>query len=806
MPNNNITSPASDDQGLITAVSADGVQHQFPAGTSLDVINRTMKTYSAKYTGHLADPSDQTSDPTWSGDVQGGLHDLGTSIAQGLDTAGGLLARHGAPQWGADLSSAGNDVQNNWTPAGPAGPSDGQQLGSALRNGNWSSVPSLALHAGLRAAVGSVPVLAAGAIDPALAAGVEALQAFGPNAYARAANNNRAAPNDDDVIGSLPADAGAAAAGYLLPGKGGSGVVGRAAYRVGSDLASGAVGSASSQLGDTVGTNRGASVDPSQVAADALTGATMGAARSAPEVVGSGVQGATDRAMAATLTPPATQAEAESILRVNAAMDARQQNATNTTGSKLPDTVVANSIKSDLQSSASKFIADARANGADSSDVAALRTLVNGQALRHNNTTSEDMGSLLGGLDTMNLPMPADRIAQFRRDAMDLNTVSSQSFINKTLGPAQRLGQLVGRYGGTAYELAHGSPMAALAAMGVGHSPVGAAGAKIVGAIGAGVDRALGTNTPTVRLQRLNAARFLQSQGINAADATDPTLFGSTTEVTGLPTDAVPVNTPIKVAASQQPASPVTAPAGTTAPLSALVPNTASDVRMAMSDDDKAPAVGTPQAAPQSPLQALTAQPTATAAAFRGAAQASPTGPAAGRFTPGSRYVANRVPGATHQDVVATAAELERLGQAPPGTAAMIDTSPAHVDPRIGAAIQQAMLERLLASGAAPTKGADQSSVMVDAQGNPIRSLPAYNAKVPAYQGHVAALADRARSTGIPGLDAVVLGIGATHGRDAAETVPMKRAAARAALNRLTRTQQELAAPYLLNDGLIQHG
>ena len=229
------------------------------------------------------------------------------------DPATGAASSDGAsasnpPSWGGDLSDAGNYVSNNLTPAAPAGASPSARLAMALRAGNYGSVPGLLLHAGLRGAIGFAPVLAAGMTGPEAAAAVGALQAAGGNAYARAANNGRATPNDSDVLGSLPADAGAAAAGYLLPGGSKTGsLLGRVGSRVGSDLASGAVGSAASQLGDTVGTDNGASLDPSQMAADALTGAAIGAGRAGKDMAGDAVQAGGNRAM--QMTRPAVTSE-----------------------------------------------------------------------------------------------------------------------------------------------------------------------------------------------------------------------------------------------------------------------------------------------------------------------------------------------------------------------------------------------------------------------------------------------------------------------------------------------------------------
>ncbi len=86
----------------------------------------------------------------------------------------------------------------------------------------------------------------------------------------------------------------------------------------------------------------------------------------------------------------------------------------------------------------------------------------------------------------------------------------------------------------------------------------------------------------------------------------------------------------------------------------------------------------------------------------------------------------------------------------------------------------------LQAAGVNPraTKGAGQSG-MVDAQGNVIRSMPAYNGDGPAYHnGVVAPLARAATAAGLPGAASAVIDVGNTHSKNAAETILAKRAKA----------------------------
>lgn len=526
-------------------------------------------------------------------DLQGGLHDLGTEISQGAKAIGGVMQRNGLPDWGGDLSSAGGWVQQH-TPDAPPGLAPSEQLTGAIKRGDWGDVPGLALHAALRALPSAVPIIAAGALTdgaalPALIAGGEAV---GPEAYARAANNGRSEPTTGDVVSALPGVAGEALGGALIPG--GSKLaspIGRSAMRVAKEALGGAVMDTSGQLGATVGTDKGASLDPAEVAASALSQGAIGAGRSAKEMAGVGIKSGVDQAMARTLTPPASQADAESVLRVVDRMNRARLGASNASGAALPDTAVANTVKQDLASDANRWIAAIQQRGADPSDIADLRNLVNNQALRHNNVTSDDADSLLGRVDSMNLPAADSEVQQFKNAVRDLNTVSSQSFIKNTVGPFQRMGRLAGRVGALGYGVSTGHLPGIVA--GIMGDPLAA---KVGGVVGAGIDRRLGTNTPPIMLQRINAQRVLRSMGINPADVTDPTLTGPTSAVTGLPPSPVPVSTPIPAG---RPLPPTVVPEQTTAP--GLQMNTRADVKAAIAEDDGTPA-GQPQDTTPSPI------------------------------------------------------------------------------------------------------------------------------------------------------------------------------------------------------------
>lgn len=505
---------AHDTQGSIHAISADGVAHEFPAGTDQAVIDKAMRSYATQQAA--------SANPSFSADLQGGVHDLGTSVSQGLNVAGGIMSRNGMPDWGGDVSAAGGWIGGH-TPDAPVGVPPSQRLANAIKVGDWSAVPALVAHSAARALPSAAPVLAAGAVGGPIGAGVAAgALAEGPEAYARAANNGRSEPTTGDAVASIPGAVAEGVGGALLPGSSRlASPLARGAYRVASDIAGGAVMDAGGQLGATVGTDKGAQLDPFQTAGAALTQGAIGAARSLPDAVATGIKSASDRALASTLEAPGTREDAESVIRVGNLMDAVRANAVRNSGQPLPDTVIANSVKSDLVTKLNGQIKQLRDAGLiDALDSNGLRQLVNNQALRANNTISEGLpgvASLYDRVDDLNLPAPV--IAQLKADVRDLNTVSAQSFIKNTVGPFQAAGTLAGRLGAIGAGLMSASPMGVIEGV-IGNPLAG----KVGGAIGSIADRALGTNTPPIVLQRLNAQRVLRQMGA------DPDNVGATSD------------------------------------------------------------------------------------------------------------------------------------------------------------------------------------------------------------------------------------------------------------------------------------
>lgn len=220
------------------------------------------------------------------------------------------------------------------------------------------------------------------------------------------------------------------------------------------------------------------------------------------------VKGIADRIMASKLpedTDPDSQA---SSIRVAGQLQDAQQNASVASGTPVPLTAAANSVKTNLLSDlqgAGKALND----GGHITDAQLLEyKLATDSALRANNTLDTTAGSPFAGINDWNVPQNIQDALQQR--LRDLNTVSTQSFQNRTTGPFQTVGSAIGRVVPAGAAMVSGHPTLAVEAL--TGSPLTA---KIGGAIGGAMDRRFGLDTPTVMLQAQNAARQLRAVGIN---------------------------------------------------------------------------------------------------------------------------------------------------------------------------------------------------------------------------------------------------------------------------------------------------
>jgi hypothetical protein len=226
---------------------------------------------------------------------------------------------------------------------------------------------------------------------------------------------------------------------------------------------------------------------------------------------------------------------------------------------------------------------------------------------------------------------------------------------------------------------------------------------------------------------------------------------------------------------------------------------------------------GQAQPTQQSPLQAVQDKPVATAQGFREATLAgvsgAPGGTSAGQdFTPASRFIGNVIPGATHQSVMDAIQAMEAAGKVPAGFGTAV-ASGAPLHPALHS-VARAVQGQMLGAGSGSTSGASTGGTkgrsdgpMLDAQGSPIQSLAAYQQAAPAYQHVQSELAQGARATGIPGLDAMVLDVGSIKTRDGRDATALaKSERAHVLLASLPADQQAVAQQYLLNPGLLNHG
>ena len=673
----------------------DGTVVNFPDSMSTDDIAGVMRQhFPAGIQGHA--------NPSYWDDIKGGLHDLGTSASQGAQAVGGVMARNGMPEWGGAVQGAGQSVANI-TPNAPAGPSPTEGVASSIKSGDYGGALSQLPHAALRAAVGAAPVLAAGALTGPVGAGVAAgLQSLGPTAYARAQNNNRAEPTTSDVLGALPGAAVQGAGGALLPGSGAASPLARVGMNIAKDAGAGAIMSTGGQLGGSVGTDQGAQLDPAEVAAQAATMGTMGAARSAPAVGRATVGAASDNIMSRTVPAPQSPEEAASMARVGDAYQQAQARNPNATSFQ-----VMNNLKSETVNKTLALLNEANQIGVvpDAALSMAKKVLID-QALRHNNTI--DQGD--GGTSTLyqeiaNSVSDPKVLEPILQGIQDTNTLSNASFLKNATGPFRAIGNGIGNVADAA-------------------SLIGLAGhplTKVAGGIGGVLDNAMGTATPKVLLQAIAARRALNgaSPGPNTlqsiADARanvasmppPPAPPGPTppfikpngqgnvmnpppqvNPVTGNAPDPVPVNTPIK------PASPP--------PLPAFAPDTPATVQAALQQADlmmgKAP--GAPQAAPQAP-------------------------PVPGRGA-ASSYIGNPL-GASHDEVMAAVkgTPLESL---------VANGGSTPIDPSVAKGVQQSIL--------AARQGQAGSAAKI---GNPI----AYAASANGYQARATDLVKQLRDVGL---------------------------------------------------------
>ena len=406
------------------------------------------------------------------------------------------------------IASAGQSLEDTAGAPTASVPAVGSAI-SAAKAGHWGQ----AGYEALRAAAGALPDIGgalAADVVPGGALAYLGARNLGDTADARAANNGRSAPTVADALSALPSTAAQAIIGRYGLGKAAGGLPQgiRQAAQVGMEGAAGAASDVAGQLGASAGTNKGAQVDPTEAAEVGLQGAAGRAASLVPGVGQAGLKNATDAVMSRTIAQSASPDHAASIDRVGTMFNQAEQAAKATKGDVSPLAVM-NNVKSELLRNLQGTIGGLRDVGLlDGPQARQTMAAIQDQALRHNNTIASGQPggaqTLFDRINALDLP---DQVVQPLIDGVrDLDTVSTQSFAKNQTGPFQQIGRVVGNYGGAAYELAHGSPVGALAMMALGKTH---AGAGIGGAIGSQVDNLVGTNTPRLLLQRAAARRML---------------------------------------------------------------------------------------------------------------------------------------------------------------------------------------------------------------------------------------------------------------------------------------------------------
>lgn len=444
-------------------------------------------------------------DQGWLATLQQGAHNAGTSAAgvaglvgSGLDDVGLKGAGDYARGIGREIESITPDAAPDATGTDPIRQLERGNYGGALQDIGKSVVGGALSYApAIVASVGGSP-LAGAAV-----AGAQSLGSSGA-AHAAAQGQDAASANVNQLT---PSDAGKAAlnAGLgMVPGVG----------SVGGRLAAGALGNA----GATALTNYMDTGSPGSLRdignAALVGGAGAGAFESrvlpgmARKAAADGIQAAASRGMADNLDAAGLQ----SVDRVGATLDRYAQ-----ANPKVSSFANANAAKGDLLNALNSQVRDWQDIGLLSPDeMADVRTSLS-QAQRSNNTITEGMDGMSTAFDGVQAikSIPTDQLQAFTNGIRDLNTLSTQSFLNRGTGPLTKLGQTVGRFGQMAAApviALHGMPVeAGMALLTGGEHGIGQRLGGVVGQIG---DRLMGTNVPQVVLQRLAANRAMRAQGM----------------------------------------------------------------------------------------------------------------------------------------------------------------------------------------------------------------------------------------------------------------------------------------------------
>ena len=464
--------------------------------------------------------ADAPPDTSYGSAVMSGL----AATAHGFGRTANAL---GFPETGASIADSVG-APKNYDPAGP-------KVTQGFRGGNFGAVVSNLPRAAVEAAAPTVGALAAGAAGSVggpvgAAAGAGSFIAgstFGDNVDTVAKNNNRPdAPTLSDKLQAGAVTAGEAALGTvglkpgLLPGAVGaavrrSGLFGKAAAEVGADAVAGGANSALGQAGTSIGTDKGLTVDPAEVATGAATAGVTRLGTKAPEVIGAGV-GKAATTVGDALTAAPTPEAAQSNVRVTQAVQERITQVKTTSGRDIPFDEAANSVRSELTANlraAGRQLRDQAAFDVTPDDYARIIEPLVTQAATHNRevagATDAQTQTALSRFQELNIP---DHIKQtFVEGITDLSTIAQASRKNRQTGPLETYGGLAGQTAGIVGSIASGNPLAMVGAV-AGHGVAAGVG-RTLGRVG---DNLFGLASPKVVLAGARSQRILDAQKLSA--------------------------------------------------------------------------------------------------------------------------------------------------------------------------------------------------------------------------------------------------------------------------------------------------
>ena len=442
------------------------------------------------------------------------------------------------------------------------GPTAGAQFANAGGEGfNWSKLPDAVVEATPGMAAIRAGQLAGGGIGalagpPGAAAGAAIggtlsgfMQAYGPMAYERARNNGRQEPTWGDLVAVAPAAVGSAVLDNFGAGKVGSGAVKDMLLRPLKEGATQAAQSALGQVGETLGTDKGLSVDPKQAFSDAIvgvgTGAVVSGVEHAPKAISEASRVATDVAGAPFrfARDKVLSKQFQGEFQDNPeqfASDARVKSAFDTekAGIGAPDdpqmdSKIINNLKV-RHKAAIKDVIDGLYDNREISarDHDALNNIYDIASTRNKEFNPELDASRILDMDSIDNPTKDLLIKSF----YDLNTLSTDGMLKKRIGPIEELAKKLGSPTARAISGALGG-----SSFGLPGALAGATAGMVAPRIGRAVDSFMDNQEPPVLRGADIRAKVADKAGVDTSpvlrdlEAKGRDLYGNLGNVVALP-------------------------------------------------------------------------------------------------------------------------------------------------------------------------------------------------------------------------------------------------------------------------------